>query len=316
MIRVRQFCLAFLVVFLLGYLSSAAKGEMPVQTAARQPDHSTPGKYAEVNGLRIYYEVHGAGGIPLVLLHGGGSTIETTFEKVLPTLAKAQQVIAFDQQGHGRTADIVDRPFTFEQSAEDAVALLDHLKIQQADFFGFSNGGNIAMQIAIRHPNRARKLVVASAMYKRDGVYPQVFEFIKRSTLKDMPQVLQDAYRQVSPHPEQLQTFHDKCAQRMLEFKDWRPEDIRSIQAPTLILIGDADSIRPEHAVEMYRLLPHGQLAIVPGGHGAYIGEASAARLADAQVQFANPASKRPSKIPELTVAMIQEFLQLPMPER
>ena len=106
---------------------------------------------------------------------------------------------------------------------------------------------------------------------------------------------LQDAYRKVSPHPEQLHTFHDKCAKRMLEFKDWRPEDIQSIEAPTLLMIGDADSVRPEHAVEMFRLLPHAQLAVLPGGHGAYIGEVSAARLEDSQVQFgvASPHRRR-----------------------
>ena len=154
-------------------------------------------------------------------------------------------------------------------------------------------------------------------MFKRDGLYPEVWEFMKRATLEDMPQVLQDAYRKVSPHPEQLPTFHDKCAKRMLEFKDWRPEDIQSIEAPTLVMIGDADSVRPEHAVEMFRLLPHAQLAVLPGGHGAYIGEVTAARLEDSQVRFgaASSSSKKESKLPELVVAMIEEFLDAPMPE-
>jgi pimeloyl-ACP methyl ester carboxylesterase len=140
------------------------------------------------------------------------------------------------------TADVADRPFSFEQSADDTAALLQHLKIDRADFFGFSNGGNIALQIAIRHPKRVRKLVVASAMFKGDGLYPEVWQFMKRATLQNMPQELQEAYRKAAPHPEQLPTFHDKCAKRMLEFKDWRPEDIRSIEAPTLLMLGDADS--------------------------------------------------------------------------
>src|SRR5687767_15945164 len=122
--------------------------------------------YASIHGLNLYYEIHGAGNTPLLLLHGGGSTIETTFGAVLPHLAKSRQVIAFDQQGHGRTADIADRPFSFEQSADDAAGLLQHLQIDKADFFGFSNGGNIALQVAIRHPSRVRKLGVAAAMYK------------------------------------------------------------------------------------------------------------------------------------------------------
>lgn len=276
--------------------------------------------YAPVNGLKMYYEIYGAAvsrNPPLVLLHGGGSTIETTFGKVLPSLAKHRQVIAFEQQGHGRTADIVDRPFTFEQSADDAAALLDHLKIAKADFFGFSNGGNIALQVAIRHPNRVRKLVVASAMFKRDGLYPEIWEFMKRSTLEVMPKELKEAYRKVSPHPEQLPTFHDKSAKRMLEFKDWRPEDIQSINAPTLLMIGDADSVRPEHATEMFRLLPHAQLAVLPGGHGTYIGEVTAVSLKDSQVRFdvESSSKKEESKIPDLVVAMIEEFLDAPMPE-
>jgi pimeloyl-ACP methyl ester carboxylesterase/ketosteroid isomerase-like protein len=275
---------------------------------------------ASVNGLKMYYEIHGVTGgknLPLVLLHGGGSTIETTFGKVLPSFAKHRQVIAFEQQGHGRTADIVDRPFTFEQSADDTVALMDRLGIEKADCLGFSNGGNIALQIAIRHPSRVRKLVVASAMFKRDGLYLEFWEFMKRSTLEAMPNELKEAYRKLSPHPERLPTFHDKCAKRMLEFKDWRGEDIEAIQVPTLLMIGDADCVRPEHAVEMFRLLPHAQLAVLPGGHGAYIGEVTAARREDSQVRFgaANPSSKKESRVPDMVVAMIEEFLDAPMPE-
>jgi pimeloyl-ACP methyl ester carboxylesterase len=153
------------------------------------------GRYAAVNGLNIYYEIHGAGGTPLVLLHGGGSTIEISFAAVLPSLAKTRQVVAFEQQGHGHTADIADRPFTFEQSADDAVALLQYLKIEKADFFGYSNGGSIAMQIAIRHPQRVRKLVVESAMYKRDGMVPGFWESMQRAKLENMPAELQQAYQ-------------------------------------------------------------------------------------------------------------------------
>jgi uncharacterized protein (TIGR02246 family) len=288
--------------------------------AAEENDPHVNRGYAPVNGLKMYYEIYGTANgknPPLILLHGGGSTIDTTFGKVLPSLAKTRQVIAFEQQGHGRTADIVDRPFSFEQSADDAVALLEHLKVEKADFFGFSNGGNIALQIAIRHPNRVRKLVVASAMFKRDGLYPEVWEFIKHGTLESMPKELKEAYRQVSPHPEQLPTFYEKSAKRMLEFKDWPPEDIRSIEAATLLMVGDADSVRLEHAVEMFRLLQCAQLAVLPGGHGAYIGEVTGARREDSQVRFdvANSSSKKESKLPDLAVAMIEEFLDAPMPE-
>lgn len=275
--------------------------------------------YAPVSGLRMYYEIHGDGHRekpPLVLLHGGGSTIDTTFGRVLPLLAKGRRVIAFEQQGHGRTADVADRPFSFEQSADDATGLLAHLQIEKADLFGFSNGGNIAMQVAIRHPGRVRKLVVASAMFQRDGLSPEVWEFIKRGARQDMPPVLREAYLKTSPHPEQLPLFFDNSVKRMLEFKDWRPEDIQSIEAHTLLMLGDADSVRPEHAVEMFRLLPRSQLAVLPGGHGAYIGEASAVRLENSQVRIGGAdLSAKESKVPDLVVAMIEEFLDAPLPE-
>ena len=233
------------------------------------PESATPFKsgFAPVNDLNMYYEIHGPtnGKIPpLVLLHGGGSTIGTSFGNMLQSFAKSRQVIAFEQQGHGHTADI-DRPFRFEQSADDAAALLRHLKIERADFFGYSNGGNIALQIAIRHPARVRKLVVASAMFKRDGLYPDFWESMKHATVKTMPTELRDAYLRVAPHPEQLSTFHEKSVRRMLEFKDWREQDIHSIDAPTMVMIGDGDIVRPEHAVEMFRLLPHARLAVLPG---------------------------------------------------
>jgi len=211
----------------------------------------TKGSYGSVNGLKMYYEIHGTGR-PLVLLHGGGSTIDTSFGEVLPSFAKTRQVIAFEQQGHGHTADI-DRPFTFEQTADDTAALLRYLKIEKADFFGYSNGGSVALQMGIRHPDLVRKLVVASAMFKRDGLYPEFWGSMEHATLESMPVELREAYLRTAPHPEQLPTFHDKCVKRMLEFKDWRPEDIQAIDAPVMVMIGDADIVRPEHAVEMFR---------------------------------------------------------------
>jgi pimeloyl-ACP methyl ester carboxylesterase len=225
------------------------------------------GRYAPVNGMRLYYEVHGAphrGAPPLVLLHGGGSTIATSFGKLLPILARTRQVIAFEQQGHGRTAD-VDRPFTFEQSADDAVALLRHLGVERADLFGYSNGGSIALQVAIRHPEVVRRLVVASAMYRRDGMEPQFWEGMRHAKLEEMPPELREAYLRVAPRPQDLPIMFQKCVQRMLAFEDWPAESIRSIQAPALVVVGDADVVRPEHAVELFRLLPAARLAVLPG---------------------------------------------------
>lgn len=228
--------------------------------------------YAPVNGLQMYYEIHGEatdGRPPLVLLHGGGDTIGTSFGKILPELARTRQIIAFEQQGYGHTADIADRPFTFEQSADDTAALLKHLKVEQADLFGFSNGGTIALQVAIRHPEVVRKLVVASAFYSREGGEPAFWEFMKTATLENMPQELQQEYLKVAPHPENLRMFHDKAAQRMRDFKDIPDESMRGILAPTLVVAGDADVVRPEHAVATFRILPHSKLAIVPNAdHG------------------------------------------------
>lgn len=250
--------------------------------------------YAPVNGLDMYYEIHGTANgqnPPLVLLHGGGSTIDTSFGKVLQTFAKTRRVIAFEQQGHGHTADI-DRPFTFEQTADDTAALLRHLKIERADFFGYSNGGNVALQFAIRHADSVRKLVLASAMFEHDGLYPELWESIQHATPQNMPAELRDAYLKVAPNPEELPSFVAKSVNRMLEFKDWRPEDIKSINAPTLVINGDADVVRPEHAVLMFRLLPHSQLAIFPGTDHMALMERS-----------------------DWLGSMIEAFLDAPMPE-
>ena len=256
--------------------------------------------YASVNGLNMYYEIHGTGA-PLVLIHGGGSTIQTSFGRVLHSFAKDRQVIAVELQGHGHTADI-NRPETFEQDADDVAALLKYLKIENADFFGFSNGGNTTMQIAIRHPDLVRKIILGSAFFKRDGMYLQFWESINRATLKDMPQPLKDAYKKVAPDSNDLSKMFEKDKKRMVEFNDWKAEDIHSINAPALIIIGDEDVVRPEHAVEMLRLLPHARLSILTGGHGAYIGEVTT--------------GMEHSKIPELTVSMIEEFLNEPMPKK
>ena len=224
--------------------------------------------YAPVNGLRIYYEIHGVANParpPLVLLHGGGDTIKTSFDHVLSALARDRQIVAFEQQGYGHTADIAGRPFSFEQSADDTAALLEYLHIGRADFFGFSNGGTIALQVAIRHPRIVRKLVVTSGFFKRDGGYPWFWDAMAHAQLENMPKELKEAYHEVAPHPENLQTFFDKSAQRMRNFKDITADAIRGIAAPTLVIVGDADVMRPEHAVETFRLLPHAQLAVLPG---------------------------------------------------
>lgn len=224
--------------------------------------------YAPVNGLRLYYEIHGPANPaqpPLVLLHGGGDTIETSFGQLLPALARTRQVIAFEQQGYGHTADIADRPFSFEQSADDTAALLEHLHVDRADLLGFSNGGTIALQVAVRHPRAVRRLIVASTFFSRDGGFPAFWDSMKTARPEMMPQFLKDAYLKVAPHPENRESFFYKAAHRMRDFQDIPTDTLRAITAPTLVLNGDADVVKPEHAVALMRLLPHAQVAILPG---------------------------------------------------
>jgi pimeloyl-ACP methyl ester carboxylesterase len=199
------------------------------------------------------------------MLHGGGDTIETSFGHLLPVLARSRRIIAFEAQGCGRTADIEDRPFTFEQSAEDTAALLKHLDIDRADLLGFSNGGTIALQVAIRYPQLVRRLVVITALMKRAWADPQFWESMNTAQLDAMPGVLRDAYLKVAPHPENLESFFYKSRNRMRDFKDVPDNVISSINAPTLVISSDRDVMRPEGAVELFRLLPHAQLAILPG---------------------------------------------------
>lgn len=251
----------------LSTFSAMTAALMWAAAAVAAPGANVKTGYAPVNGVKMYYEVHGqldATTVPLVLLHGGGSTIETSFGAALPELAKNRTVIAYEQRGHGHTSDSKEM-FSFEGSADDAAALMKFLKVTRADFFGYSNGGSIAMQIAVRHPELARKLIIASAMTKRDGMIAGFWDGMKNAKLEHMPAELKEAYLKTSPHPKKLQSFHDKCVERMVKFKDWPDSVLQSIKAPSMVLVGDHDIIRPEHAVEMFRLLPKGNLAIVPG---------------------------------------------------
>ena len=230
---------------------------------------------AFVNGIYIYYEVHGSHDwIPLVLLHGGGSTIDSTFGRVLPLLASHRRVIALEEQGHGRTSDR-DRPITFEGSADDVAGLLRHLQVSRADLFGFSNGATVALQVAIRHPDLVRKLVFASSMTKREGAQPQLWEFMQQAHISNMPQALKDAFLAVNPDPEKLKTMHDKDAARMSGFTDVPDAALRGVRVPTLVITGDRDVARLEHSVELSRMFPTARLLVLPSGHGDYLAEAS-----------------------------------------
>ena len=232
--------------------------------------------YVPVNGLKMYYEIHGEGQ-PLVLLHGAFSAIGTSFGKILPGLAEKRQVIAFELQGHGRTADI-DRPLTVEGMADDVAAALPQLGIEQADILGYSNGGSVALHIVTRHPEMVRKLVVMSVGYALGGIHPGLMEGLgemKPEMMYGSP--WHQEYMQIAPHPEHFSRLFAKKTEMDRQIKDFSEEAIRGIKAPTLLIIGDSDLIRPEHAVEFFRLLgggvfgdtpaglPNSQLAVLPG---------------------------------------------------
>jgi pimeloyl-ACP methyl ester carboxylesterase len=261
------------LILLITFLSTISCQEKKETFTDMQPIDriSSSSGHSDVNGLKMYYELYGKGN-PLVLIHGGGSTIQTSFEKVIPLLAKNRQVIAVELQAHGRTSD---RPvdLSFEQDADDVAALLKNLNINKADFLGFSNGGTTTLQIAMRHPEIVNKIILASALAKRNGVPDWFWDFMKQASLENMPPPLREAYTKVSTTPGGLQNMHDKDAKRMVNFTDIPDEQLKTIQAPALVITGDKDVITPEHALELHRLLPNSWLTILPGGHGAYIGE-------------------------------------------
>jgi pimeloyl-ACP methyl ester carboxylesterase len=233
-------------------------------------DNNFKSGYSEVNGLKMYYEIYGEGK-PLVLIHGGGSNIQTTFGNIIPFLSKHRQTIAMDLQAHGRTFDR-SKDLSFEQDADDIATLLSNLKISNADFLGYSNGGQTLIEIALRYPAIVNKVVIASAFYKRNATPPGFWEGFDNATIDVMPQSLKDGFLKVNNNKKALQNMFNKDVKRMKDFKGWSDEQIQSIKAPTLIINGNNDVGSMEHAVEMYNKFPHSQLTILPGKHGAYMG--------------------------------------------
>jgi pimeloyl-ACP methyl ester carboxylesterase len=231
------------------------------------------GRYARVNGLDLYYEIHGSGQ-PLVVLPGAYMTIEAMGELV-PQLAAARRVIAVELQGHGHTADI-ERPLRFELLADDIAALIRHLGLEQADLFGFSLGGGVGLQTAIRHPEVVRKLALASTPFKRDGWYPEDLAAMGAMSAEAFAGTpIHEAYLKTSPRPEAWPTVVAKVRQLVTSDYDWT-EGVAALNTPILILVGDADGMRLAHAVEFFGLLgggkadgdmaglPPAQLAVLP----------------------------------------------------
>jgi pimeloyl-ACP methyl ester carboxylesterase len=231
--------------------------------------------YASIKGLKMYYEIRG-GGQPLVLLHGGFMTIDA-MGPIVPLLAGSRQVIAVELEGHGRTADL-DRPLSIEQMADDVAGLLDHLEIKEADVFGFSMGGMTALRLAMKHQDRVRKLVVVSAGYNEDSFYPSMRATWPDTTAESLAgSPMEEVYLKTAPDPKHWPVFVRKMMSMLSTFKGWSKEDVKSINAPTLLIVGDVHDIRPEHVVELFRLLggapehsrfdelPEVQLAVFPG---------------------------------------------------
>ncbi|MEV4895146.1 alpha/beta hydrolase [Nonomuraea sp. NPDC055795] len=232
--------------------------------------------YAPVNGMRMYYEIHGSGGTPLLLLHGGLFNIDLQFGALIPALAATRQVIAADFQGHGRTNDI-DRPLTVAGLASDVAGLLKHLNVARADVFGFSVGGAVALHLAIRSPELVRKAVISSVSFHPRGDRSENTDAVGEMTVDMIAGTpMEQDYLAKSPHPERLQTLLDKLGSFDPGFAGWSDDDIRAIAAPTLITVGDCDAVKLDHAVEFLRLrggdvngdfagVPASQLAVFPG---------------------------------------------------
>jgi len=231
--------------------------------------------YAQVNGLKMYYEVYGSGK-PLVLLHGAFNSINLAFSQLIPALSKTRQVIAVELQGHGRTNDI-DRPFSFEAMADDVAALLKSLKTDSADIFGYSMGGGVAQQLAIRHPSLVRRLILTSTVYKYEGWTKETRAILPMLTPEMFePTPIKTEYDKLAPDPKHWKDFINKMKKFVTTSYDFGADKIKAIKSPTLIIAADGDGVSPEHAVEMYRLrgggymidfgpMPATQLALFPG---------------------------------------------------
>ena len=240
-----------------------------------QRNSATETGYAPLGDLQMYYEIHGSGGTPLLLLHGGLFNIDLQFGQVLPALAADRRVIAADFQGHGRTNDI-DRPLSTAGLAGDVIGLLDHLGLDRVDIFGFSVGGAVALQVAVEHPERVRRLVVSSITFRADGSRPENAAAVGAMTVDMIIGTPMHAeYLAKSPNPDSLQGVLDKLG-GFIEGPGWSDDEIRGIEAPTLITVGDCDMVRLDHAVAFLQLrggdvngdfvgVPASHLAVFPG---------------------------------------------------
>ena len=227
----------------------------------------------------LYYEFHGesrAGTAPLLLIHGGGSTIGTNWSAVLPSLTPSRLVIAVELQGHGHTPNST-RAYTFENSAEDVAALLTSLGLGPVDVLGFSNGGNVALRLAMAHPHLVRRQIVASAFFRRAGMVDGFWANMASADIRSMPDLYVEADRAINPDPAHQQQLFDLDTTQMRNFVDWPTDEFARMNVPTLYVCADRDVVRVEHVVEMAQLTPGARLLVLPATHGDFLGEALAA---------------------------------------
>lgn len=279
---------------------------LPLSLNAAAQDAALQTGYAPVNGLEMYYEIHGTGK-PLIVIHGAYMTIDA-MGSLIPKLADSRQVIAVELQGHGRTGDLADRPLSYEALADDIDSLMASLNIESADMFGYSLGGGVALQVALRHPERVNKLIIVSASYNSQGWYPEMLaaaDYITPDLFVGTP--MEAEYQRLAPNPENFGMLVTKLVGLTKSVQEVSPDAIRTIQAPTLVIVGDADNVRPEHALDLYKLrgggvpgdivgAPVSQLAIVPGAtHTTVIDRADVlAMFTNEFLDAALPASPAP----------------------
>jgi pimeloyl-ACP methyl ester carboxylesterase len=245
--------------------------------------------FADVNGLHMYYELHGQGA-PLLLLHGGVMTIDLSFAGLIPPLAQSHLVIGVEMQGHGRTADI-ERTVTPAALAGDIVGLLDHLDIDSAHVLGHSMGAAVALELAVSHPTRVRSIIPISASVRPEGMHEDLTDPAKMATSTRMPTAqdfadMRDAYTKLSPHPDRFDAFIATMSSSNADLQGWSDEQLAGITAPTLLITGDHDFVTIEHAALMKRLIPGAHLAVLP-----------------------NTTHMSAPRRPELLVPMLAEFL-------
>jgi pimeloyl-ACP methyl ester carboxylesterase len=270
---------SIMIVAVLASCQSASNESQNDSTAVRVTEPTNIVKpaetgYADVNGLKMYYEVHGSGK-PIVLVHGSYMNIPMNWSGFIPLLSKDRKVIVAEMQGHGRTKD-TEREFSYENMADDVFALLAHLKIDSADVLGYSMGGGVAFQFAVRHPEKLRRLVILSGTYKHDGWWPEAekaFATMTADMFRGSP--IQKQYDSLGNDPARFDEYIKKVISIDLKPYDWSKE-VKKIQAPIFMAIGDADGVRYEHALELFRAkgggkmgdlkgLPKSRLAIIPG---------------------------------------------------